>query len=212
MNKQGYKVVKTKNSYLRIKRLMDIVGSVIALILFSPLMIVVAILIKAESEGPVFFKQRRIGKDKKEFYILKFRSMKQDAPKEVPTHLLESPSAHITKVGSLIRKTSIDELPQLINVLKGEMSLVGPRPALWNQFDLIEERDKYGANDIKPGITGWAQINGRDELSTYRKAALDGEYVKKISLLVDINCLIRTILNVISKKGIVEGKLSEGGN
>lgn len=212
MNKHGYKVVKTKNGYLKIKRLMDIVGSVIALILFSPLMIVVAILIKAESEGPVFFKQRRIGKDKKEFYILKFRSMKQDAPKEVPTHLLESPSAHITKVGSLIRKTSIDELPQLINVLKGEMSLVGPRPALWNQFDLIEERDKYGANDIKPGITGWAQINGRDELSTYRKAALDGEYVKKISLLVDINCLIRTILNVISKKGIVEGKLSEGGN
>ena len=206
MNKQGYKVVKTKNGYLKIKRLMDIVGSVIALILFSPLMIVVAILIKAESKGPILFKQRRIGKDKKEFYILKFRSMKQDAPKEVPTHLLESPSAHITKVGGFIRKTSIDELPQLINVLKGEMSLVGPRPALWNQFDLIEERDKYGANDIKPGITGWAQVMGRDELSIQQKAALDGKYLENLSFLIDMKCLLKTISYVICRKGIVEGR------
>ena len=159
---------------MKIKRLMDIVLSLAGLILLSPLFLLLIVLIKLDSKGPVLFKQKRVGLHKSHFYILKFRTMRIDTPKDTPTHLLENPDQWITKMGKFLRKTSLDELPQIINILKGEMSIIGPRPALWNQYDLIEERDKYGANDVPPGLTGWAQINGRDELPTEVKAQLDG--------------------------------------
>lgn len=187
------------------KRLFDIIISFLALILLSPLFLILMIMIKLTSPGSVFFKQKRIGKDKKEFNILKFRTMRTEAPKECPTHLLKDASSYITPIGHFLRKTSLDELPQLINILKGEMSLIGPRPALWNQEDLIAERDKYGANDIQPGLTGWAQINGRDELEITKKAYLDGEYVRQQSFSFDCLCLIKTIFTVIRHEGIVEG-------
>ena len=155
------------------------------------------------------FKQKRVGIHKSYFNILKFRTMYIDTPKEVPTHLLSNPEQYITKVGKFLRKTSLDELPQVFNILKGDMSVIGPRPALWNQYDLIEERDKYGANDIKPGLTGWAQINGRDELEIEVKAKLDGEYVKKMSLWFDIKCFIGTIFSVLKSDGVVEGGTGE---
>jgi O-antigen biosynthesis protein WbqP len=159
-----------------------------------------------DSKGPVLFKQRRIGKGKKEFYILKFRTMRIDTPKDMPTHLLEDPEMYITKVGKFLRKTSLDELPQIVNIIKGEMSIIGPRPALWNQYDLIEERDKYGANDVVPGLTGWAQINGRDELPIDVKAKLDGEYVEKLSPLFDLKVFFMTIKSVSRSEGVKEGK------
>ena len=168
-------------------------------------MIIFALIIKHEDKGKVFFTQKRVGLHKKIFTIYKFRSMKNSTPHDIPTHLLENPEQYILKCGRWIRKYSIDELPQIINVLKGDMSIVGPRPALWNQFDLIAERDKYGANDIKPGLTGWAQINGRDELEISEKAKLDGEYVKRESFLFDCMCVLKTFTKVFKHEGFVEG-------
>lgn len=202
-------------TYHVLKRVLDFILAFISLIVLSPVFIIISLIIKFTSDGPVFFKQRRIGKNKKEFYILKFRTMRTDTPKDMPTHLLENPEAYITKIGKFLRRTSLDELPQLINILKGEMSFIGPRPALWNQYDLISERDKYGANDLYPGLTGWAQINGRDELPIDVKAKLDGEYVQKLGLFMDVKCFLLTILCVLKKDGIVEGgtgKLSEQVN
>jgi len=166
-------------------------------------------LIKLDSKGPILFKQKRIGKDKEYFNILKFRTMSIDTPKDMPTHLLRNPDAYITNVGKFLRKTSLDELPQIINILKGEMTIIGPRPALWNQEDLIRERDKYHANDIKPGLTGWAQINGRDELEIPLKAKLDGYYVKHMSFLFDFKCFIGTFTSVLKHEGVVEGGTGE---
>ena len=174
--------------YLKIKRLLDIILSFIGLVILSPLFIILIIAIKLDSKGPILFKQKRIGIGKTHFHILKFRTMRIDTPKDTPTHLLENPEQYITKIGKFLRKTSLDELPQIWNIFVGEMSVIGPRPALWNQYDLIEERDKYGANDVLPGLTGWAQINGRDELPIEVKAKLDGEYIKKICfILIKIN-------------------------
>ena len=191
------------------KWFIDRLVSLLSLILLSPIFIALSLLIKLDSKGPVFFKQRRIGLRKKEFYILKFRTMSIDAPKNTPTHLLENPEQYITRLGAFLRRSSLDELPQLINILKGDMSIVGPRPALWNQYDLITARDKYGANDIYPGLTGWAQVNGRDELEIELKASFDGEYVERMSLIFDIKIFLRTILSVFKKQGIVEGSQKE---
>ncbi len=171
--------------YLKIKRVIDFVLSSIGLILLSPVFLLLIIAIKIDSPGPVLFKQKRVGIQKQYFNILKFRTMRIDTPSDMPTHLLENPDQWITKVGKFLRKTSLDELPQIINIVKGEMSIIGPRPALWNQFDLIEARDIYGANDVPVGLTGWAQINGRDELEIDVKARLDGEYAEKISFPMD---------------------------
>lgn len=195
-----------KKIYLFFKRLIDIVLAFVGLIVLLPFGIIIAIIIKLESKGPVFFKQKRIAKGKDTFYIYKFRTMRSDTPKDMPTHLLNNAKSYITKSGNFLRKTSIDELPQIINILKGDMSIIGPRPALWNQDDLVAERDKYGANDVRPGLTGWAQINGRDELPIPVKAKLDGEYVEKMSLLFDIKIFFGTIVSVFKHEGIVEGK------
>lgn len=191
--------------YLKIKRLIDIILSTLGLIILSPVFLVLIIAIKVDSPGPVLFKQKRVGIHKSHFHILKFRTMRIDTPSDMPTHLLENPDQWITKVGKFLRKTSLDELPQIINIFKGEMSIIGPRPALWNQYDLIEERDKYGANDVPVGLTGWAQINGRDELPIEVKAKLDGEYVNKISLWMDVKCFFGTIVSVVKSDGVVEG-------
>ncbi|MGK0718604.1 sugar transferase [Aerococcus urinaeequi] len=191
--------------YAYIKRTIDFLASLFALIILSPLFLFIAIWIKTNSPGPVLFKQKRVGKNKELFDIYKFRSMRSDTPADMPTHLLNDPEAFITKSGHFLRKTSLDELPQLINILKGEMAIIGPRPALWNQYDLIEERDKYGANDIRPGLTGWAQINGRDELEIPIKAKLDGDYFKNISFLFDLKCFFGTISSVLKSDGVVEG-------
>ncbi len=191
--------------YLKIKRLIDIVLSLLGLIILSPVFLFLIIAIKLDSKGPVFFKQKRIGIHKSHFHILKFRTMRSDTPKDTPTHLLENPDQWITKVGRFLRKTSLDELPQIINIFKGEMSIIGPRPALWNQYDLIEERDKYGANDVQVGLTGWAQINGRDELEIETKAKFDGEYAEKMGLMMDLRCFFGTIFNVLRFDGVVEG-------
>lgn len=191
--------------YSYVKRGMDFILALIGLIALGPIFLLLCLLIKLDSKGPVFFKQKRVGLNKTHFYILKFRTMRTDTPKDMPTHLLGSPDQYITKTGKFLRKTSLDELPQLINIIKGEMSIVGPRPALWNQYDLIEERDQYKANDIRPGLTGWAQINGRDELEIPLKAKLDGEYVHKISFLFDLECIIKTVISVFKSDGVVEG-------
>ena len=166
--------------YIHVKRILGLLISLAALVALSPLLLILSAIIRLTSPGPVFFRQRRVGIGKSHFMIYKFRTMRIDAPKDQPTHLLKDPSAYITPVGRFLRRSSLDELPQLINIIKGEMAVVGPRPALWNQFDLIAERDKYGANDVRPGLTGWAQINGRDELPIDVKARLDGEYVKRM--------------------------------
>lgn len=191
--------------YTHIKRILDIVLSLVAMVVLSPLMVALAAVIRVTSPGPVFFRQKRVGKGKSHFMIYKFRSMRTDAPKDRPTHLLKDPSAYITPVGRFLRRSSLDELPQLINILRGEMAVVGPRPALWNQFDLIAERDKYGANDVRPGLTGWAQINGRDELPIDVKARLDGEYVRRMSLGFDARCILETVFKVLRSEGVVEG-------
>lgn len=191
--------------YQAFKRFLDFVLSLLAFCVLSPLLAAVSLAVKLDSKGPVVFRQKRIGKDKTHFEMLKFRTMRTDTPKDMPTHLLKNPDAFITKVGAFLRKTSLDELLQLINIIKGEMSIVGPRPALWNQFDLIAERDKYGANAVRPGLTGWAQVNGRDELEIPEKARLDGEYVKNMSLLLDIRCILKTVLGVLRSDGVVEG-------
>ncbi|MDQ0232750.1 O-antigen biosynthesis protein WbqP [Metabacillus malikii] len=190
---------------MKVKRLIDIILSLIGLILLSPIFLILIIAIKLESKGPVLFKQKRIGINKTHFNILKFRTMRIDTPKDTPTHLLENPDQYITKMGKFLRKTSLDELPQIWNIFMGQMSIIGPRPALWNQYDLIDERDKYGANNVLPGLTGWAQINGRDELSIEVKAKLDGEYVEKISIGMDVKCFIGTIVSVLKSDGVVEG-------
>ncbi|MGN1148050.1 MAG: sugar transferase [Lachnospiraceae bacterium] len=191
--------------YNSIKRILDFVLSLIGLIVLSPIFLILIIWIKLDSEGPVLFKQKRVGIHKTYFPILKFRTMRTDTPKDMPTHLLQNPEQYITKAGRFLRKTSLDELPQILNILKGDMAIVGPRPALWNQDDLIEERDKYGANDIRPGLTGWAQVNGRDELEIPVKAALDGEYVQKMSFLFDCKCILKTVVSVFRHEGVVEG-------
>ncbi len=187
------------------KRLLDIALSLIAIFILAIPMLIIALVIKADSKGPAMFKQKRVGKNKSYFLILKFRTMYVDAPSDAPTHQLQNAESHITRVGRFLRKTSLDELPQLFNILFGTMSIVGPRPALWNQYDLIEERDKYGANDIRPGLTGWAQINGRDELEIPVKAKFDGEYVERVGLLFDLKCLFGTVSFVLRGHGIVEG-------
>lgn len=188
-----------------VKRICDFLLSVLATIILSWMLILLSFLIKITSKGPVFFRQRRIGIHKKEFYILKFRTMRMDTPKDVPTHMLENPEGYITAIGKFLRITSLDELPQLFNIMLGQMSIVGPRPALWNQFDLIAERDNYGANDVRPGLTGWAQINGRDELPISVKAKLDGEYIQKMSFLFDLKCIIKTVGTVFRRDGVKEG-------
>lgn len=191
------------------KRAIDLVLSGLAILVLIPLWIVLFIAIKVDSKGPVFFKQKRIGLHKKTFYILKFRTMRIDAPHDMPTHLLENPEQWITRMGKFLRKTSLDELPNIYNVFLSQMSLIGPRPALWNQDDLVAERDKYGANDVKPGLTGWAQINGRDELEIEEKARLDGEYVQKQSFWFDCKCFFGTIKSVLKHEGVVEGGMGE---
>lgn len=193
--------------YTFIKRLIDLVLSLIAILVFSPIFILISILIKLDSKGSVLFKQERIGKNKTHFYILKFRTMRIDTPKNMPTHLLENPEQWITKMGKFLRKSSLDELPQLFNILKGEMSIVGPRPALWNQFDLIELRDQFKVNEITPGLTGWAQVNGRDELSIDDKVRFDKEYFDQMNLVFDIKCIILTLFKVFKSEGVVEGKV-----
>lgn len=191
------------------KRLIDIILSSIGLIVLAIPMLVVAIIIKCEDPGSAIFKQKRVGLHKKYFNLYKFRSMKMDTPHDMPTHMLENPEQYILKVGAFIRKASIDELPQMWNIFKGDMSIIGPRPALWNQDDLVAERDKYGANDVKPGLTGWAQINGRDELEIPVKAKLDGEYVEKMSFGMDVKCFFGTIKSVLMHDGVVEGGTGE---
>lgn len=191
--------------YLVLKRCFDLIVSFVSLVILSPVFLTIALLIKIDSRGPILFKQRRLGKDNKEFLIFKFRTMRIDSPKDTPTHLLENPEAYITRIGKALRKTSLDELPQLLNILKSEMSFVGPRPALWNQYDLIAHRERYGANNLYPGITGWAQINGRDELPVRIKAELDGEYVRRKNLLFDLQIIFRTFVAVLKKEGVREG-------
>ena len=191
------------------KRVIDIFLSFFGIVFLSLPMLIIAIAIKCDSKGPVFFKQKRVGIHKKHFNILKFRTMRTDTPHDAPTHELNDPKRWITKVGGFLRKTSLDELPQLFNIFGGSMSVIGPRPALWNQYDLIEERDKYGANDVKPGLTGWAQINGRDELEIPLKAKLDGEYVEKMSFGFDCKCFFGTIKSVLKSDGVVEGGTGE---
>ena len=187
------------------KRLVDVILSGIALIPLSVVYLILAIAIKIDDPGPVFFRQKRVGLHKTHFEIMKFRTMKMETPKDMPTHLLKNPEQYITRVGGFLRKYSLDELPQILQIFTGKMSIVGPRPALWNQFDLMEERDKYGANDVRPGLTGWAQINGRDELPIDVKARLDGEYVEKMGFLFDMKCMIGTVLPVFTGAGVVEG-------
>ena len=192
-----------------LKRVIDFVLSLTGLIVLSPVFIILCLWIKIDSQGSIFFKQKRVGKNKEYFNILKFRTMYIDTPKDLPTHMLSNPDQYITRAGKFLRKTSLDELPQIINILKGEMAIIGPRPALWNQDDLITERDKYKANDIKPGLTGWAQINGRDELDIDLKAKLDGCYVEHISFLFDCKCFFGTITSVLKHEGVVEGGTGE---
>lgn len=196
-----------------VKRAIDVILSTAGIIILIPVWIILAVAIKVDDPGPVFFRQKRIGKDingeKHFFQIFKYRSMKMSTPHDVPTHLLENPDQYITKVGRFLRRTSLDELPQIFNIWIGQMSIIGPRPALWNQDDLYEERAKYGANSVTPGLTGWAQINGRDELEIDVKAKLDGEYVEKMSFLFDCRCFFGTIFSVLKHEGVVEGGTGE---
>ena len=191
--------------YKYVKRSLDILLSLVGMLVLFPFILVLVVAIKLDSQGPVLFKQTRIGIHKKTFQILKFRTMRIDTPKDTPTHLLENPEQWITKVGKFLRKTSLDELPQIWNIFVGDMSIIGPRPALWNQYDLIEERDRYGANDVLPGLTGWAQIHGRDELPIAKKAELDGYYVQHLSFGLDVRCFFGTIKSVVKSEGVVEG-------
>lgn len=191
------------------KRFTDIVISGIGLVILAIPMGIVALMIKREDPGPALFKQKRVGKNKEYFNLYKFRSMKMDTPHDTPTHMLKNPEQYILKIGAFIRKTSIDELPQMWNIFKGDMSIIGPRPALWNQYDLVEERDKYGANNVRPGLTGWAQINGRDELEIPEKAKLDGVYVNKQGIVMDLRCFFGTIISVLKSDGVVEGGTGE---
>lgn len=187
------------------KRALDILLSACGILVLSPVYLLIALLIKIDDPGTVLFRQKRVGIHKSHFMIMKFRTMKMSTPRDVPTHLLENPEQYITRIGKILRKTSLDELPQIFQIFTGDMSIIGPRPALWNQYDLLEERDKYGANDVRPGLTGWAQINGRDELPIDVKARLDGEYVNNISFLFDCKCFFGTIVSVLKHDGVVEG-------
>lgn len=189
------------------KRLLDILLSALGLAVLSPVFLVLAAAIKLDDPGPVFFRQKRVGIHKTYFEILKFRTMKMNTPHDVPTHLLKDPDQYITRVGRFLRKTSLDELPQIAQILTGKMSIIGPRPALWNQYDLIAQRDAYGANDVRPGLSGWAQINGRDELPIEVKARYDGEYVERLSFAFDCKCFFGTIGKVLKRDGVVEGGL-----
>ncbi|MGX7366463.1 sugar transferase [Enterococcus casseliflavus] len=191
-----------------LKRIIDFILSLMGIVVLSPVLLLLCLAIKLDSKGPIIFKQKRVGKNKTHFNIYKFRTMKIDTPKEMPTHLLADPDFYITKVGKFLRKTSLDELPQLFNIIKGDMAVIGPRPALWNQYDLIEERDKYGANDIRPGLTGLAQISGRDELEIKQKAFLDGKYTESISPSMDLKCFLGTIVSVFKSEGVIEGGTS----
>lgn len=195
--------------YAAVKKVIDRILAGIGLVVLSPLFLILIIAIKLDSQGPIFFRQKRVGIHKTYFEILKFRTMRIDTPKDMPTHMLKNPDQYITKVGRFLRKTSLDELPQIMNILKGDMAIVGPRPALWNQYDLIEERDKYGVNDVLPGLTGWAQINGRDELEIPVKAKLDGDYVAKMSFGMDVRCILGTVVSVVRQDGVVEGGTGE---
>ena len=206
-NKRKFLTARQK-IYLPFKRFFDILLSFLTITVFSLLYIVLAILVKCSSKGPVFFKQERIGKYKKHFKILKFRTMRIDTPKDVPTHMLENPDQYITKIGRFLRKTSLDEIPQAFNIFIGQMSIVGPRPALYNQDDLVAERDKYHANDIVPGLSGWAQCNGRDTLPISEKAKLDGEYVKRFNIWFDIRIIFKTAFQAFRGKDEVEGNAS----
>ncbi|MCR4661107.1 MAG: sugar transferase [Clostridia bacterium] len=205
MGKRKFLSVRQK-IYLPFKRFFDILLSLLAIIVFSPLYIIIAIIVKCTSKGPVFFKQERIGKNKKHFKILKFRTMRIDTPKDVPTHMLENPEKYITGIGKFLRKTSLDEIPQAFNIFIGQMSIVGPRPALYNQDDLVAEREKYHANEIVPGLSGWAQCNGRDTLPIPEKAKLDGEYVKRFNVWFDIKIIFKTVFQAFRGKDEVEGK------
>ena len=191
--------------YMTFKRIFDGTLSGVALLLLAPFLLLIALLIKIDSPGPVFFKQERIGLRETRFWMYKFRTMHQDTPNDVPTHLFNDSTKHITRVGAFLRKTSLDELPQLVNILKGEMAIVGPRPALWNQDDLVEARRQVGATEALPGLTGWAQVKGRDELPIEVKAKLDGEYVRQMSFWFDLRCIALTVRNVLLREGIVEG-------
>ncbi len=191
--------------YLSVKRLLDFMMALCGLLLLSPVFLALIVAIKLDSPGPVLFRQKRVGIHRTYFFILKFRTMRTDTPRDMPTHLLQDPDRYITRTGKFLRRTSLDELPQLLNILKGDMAVVGPRPALWNQEDLIAEREKYGANDVRPGLTGWAQINGRDELEIAAKAKLDGEYVKRMGFGMDCRCFFGTFLSVLRGEGVVEG-------
>ena len=205
-----HKPTRDSSTYeIYLKRFMDSFASFCGLVVLSPLFILLFILIKLDDPGPAFFTQKRVGKDKAFFSLHKFRSMKIDAPHDKPTHVLDNPYQYTTRVGRFLRKTSLDELPQIWDIFRGKMSIIGPRPALWNQADLIAEREKYAANDVLPGLTGWAQINGRDELEIVDKAKLDGDYVKNISLAFDIKCFFRTIKSVVKGDGFVEGGTGE---
>ena len=195
---------KTMRALIPVLALMLIL-SACGILALAPVLLLLVIAIKLDSPGPVFFKQKRVGIHKTHFHIMKFRTMKMETPHDMPTHLLKNPEQYITRVGKVLRKTSLDELPQIFQIFTGEMSIIGPRPALWNQYDLIAERDKYGANDVRPGLTGWAQINGRDELPIDVKARLDGEYVEKMGFLFDMKCMIGTVLPVFTGAGVVEG-------
>ena len=192
-----------------LKRLLDILLSFFGMVVIAVPMLVIAALIKWDDPGPVFFRQKRVGIHKGYFEILKFRTMKMSTPHDMPTHLLENPEQYITRVGRFLRRTSLDEVPQIFQIFTGKMSVIGPRPALWNQYDLIEARDMYGANDIRPGLTGWAQVNGRDELPVRVKAQYDGEYVENLSFLFDCKCFLLTVRKVLRQEGIVEGASEE---
>lgn len=187
------------------KRLLDVILSGCGIVVLSPVYLIISLAIVIDDPGPILFRQKRVGIHKSFFQILKFRTMKMETPKDVPTHLLDNPQQYITRVGSVLRRTSLDELPQIFQIFTGKMSIIGPRPALWNQYDLIAERDMYGANDVRPGLTGWAQINGRDELPIPVKAKYDGEYVQNMSFLFDCRCFFGTILSVLRHDGVVEG-------
>ncbi len=208
MDGKNFTLTPGKRVYRFLKSAMDFLISLIALVLLAIPMGILAVIIKVDDRGPVFFRQKRIGKDQKTFMMLKFRTMRTDTPKDTATHLLSDPQRYITRVGKFLRRTSLDELPQLLNILAGQMSIVGPRPALWNQFDLVEEREKYGVHQVRPGLTGWAQVNGRDELEIPVKARLDGEYIEKFGFVMDVRCFFAT-LGVLGGKGVVEGGTGE---
>ena len=199
-------ITEKQKNYIAFKRTVDAILSLGGMVALSPVFLAVILAIKAEDgfDAPVFFKQTRIGENKEEFELYKFRSMKMDAPHDVPTHLLGNPEEYTTRVGRFIRRTSIDELPQLWNILKGDMAVVGPRPALWNQYDLIAERDRYRANEVRPGLTGWAQINGRDEIGIKEKARLDGEYIENLGFEMDMRSLLGTARAVVKSEGLPE--------